>query len=552
MPEITACEAPVVEIPAQVPAGEVEDYGATVSLEDLPCWEEPVILAPEVPAVSEILEVLPWDEPVEEIQPQVPAWEEEYEKTVAVWPEDPVTELPAMPEIPVWDEPVEENQTQVPAWEEEYEKTAAVWPEDPVTEIPAMPEIPVWDEPVEENQTQVPNWEEEYEKTVAVWPEDPVTELPAMPEIPVWDEPVEEIQPQVPNWEEEYEKTVAVWPEDPVTELPVMPEIPVWEEPTVEIQPQAPAGEVEDYGATVSLEDLPSWDEPVILAPEVPAVSEILEVPSWEESVEEIKLQEDIVELQPLAASAEPGDYERTMAVFPIPEVAELDGDSGKTEFSRRENLAEVPDCEAGQTLAVMREEPRSEDTTGKYSLFPPDWEEPVKPVATTEPERPVRQEQIIREPHRAVSVPVKPRQATAAPVDIKVPEVPDYGRSMSAEVCDFTLRQQWNWLQRLNEVIPTLRLGTEPSCVDFPLTLANMKAAGDMRITVKQIAVRVGIILAITNLENAITCEDDSKLRAAAQILTAYGKMVTGRQAEAIRMTVRYLGVRVAELKMQ
>jgi hypothetical protein len=393
---------------------------------------------------------------------------------------------------------------------------------------------------------------------------------------------------------------------------------------------------VEDYGATVSVAEALSWDEPAPPVPEMKAEPEVSawDVPSWDTpavSIPEVKAEPDtgkipawdvpVSEIRSRPVSEEAGDYEKTMAVFTEPESpVKVQEDEDRTVFSRRAKPEPAPVEE--QTVAVVRTpaEPEPVEITGKDTLFPPKWLEPeltARPVISQEPAAPVRPvppvdvrtepvrrpepvkpavpvaapvESVRRpepvkpaapvaapaapvrrpepvkpaapaaapvaapspQPPRGPAIAVKPKPATPTPVDMKTPEVPDYGRSLSAEECDFTLIQQWNWLDRISKVIPTLRMGTEPSCVDFPLTIKNMKAAGDMRITVRQVAMRVGTMLSITNLENAITCEDVEMLRATSQILTAYGKMVSGRQADAIRMTVRYLGVRVAELKMR
>lgn len=355
-----------------------------------------------------------------------------------------------------------------------------------------------------------------------------------MAAVPEWNLP----QPEVPA--EDYERTVPSF---------VSPEWEVHqrnENAVVEIQAQIPAAAAEDYERTVPVFEVPEWEPEPFLTEPVAAVPEISAAPDPEKTV--------------FSGAV------RQMAPAVLPE-----------EEMTRPVAAEEPEQKAAEP-----EEPWP--ITGKDTLYPPDYveaeEKPVprepevvrppaqkaepakaappaavkqpEPVKAAPPVEVKRPEPPAAVPRKATSIPVKPKPATPTVVDMKTPEVPDFGRSMSSEICDFSVRQQWNWLGRLHDVIPTLRMGTEPACVDYPLTLRNMQAAGDMRITVRRVAMGVGTILSITNLENAITCEDITKLREASQILTAYGKMVSGRQADAIRMTVRYLGVRVAELQMR
>lgn len=499
--EIPEWDPNVPEIPSPVPS-----YDRYALAEELPAWE------PDVPAM-----------PVELPEPLAP---------VTSWaqPEAPVTEVPSwIPEIPA----------------EDYERTVAVF------------EIPEWEPDVPEKVPSVPvapavQWPE---------PEDPVMEIPSrIPESPAEDDERTAAAFEVPAWEPELLPMVH-WPEpvDPMPEEILMAAVPVTNLP----QPEESA---EAYERTVPSFAIPEWEA------DVPAIP-----------VESDQQSEDaVVEIPAQISSAPVDDYERTVPVFEVPEwepepVPGSDPEMTVFSGSARQPVSAAP-LEDEKTRPVMETEPEQKSAvteevwpiTGRDTLRPPAYMEaeekpvPKEPAAVIKPVQkpesvkaapPVAAklpEQPAPAPRKATSIPVKPKPATPTVVDMKTPEVPDFGRSISSETCDFSVRQQWNWLGRLHEVIPTLRMGTEPACVDYPLTLRNMEAAGDMRITVKRVAMGIGTLLSITNLENAITCEDISKLREAAQILTAYGKMVNGRQADAIRMTVRYLGVRVAELQMR
>lgn len=524
---------PVMEIPDI----REDDYERTVPVFDIPEWDPNV---PEFAPPAPHEPLMRWPEPEdpdpEEIrmavvpaayQPQPEAPADAYERTVAAF------------EIPEWD-------PDVPAVPEEVPTSAAPvahWPEpeDAVMEIPAqIPAALVEDYERTSAVYETPKWEPEEIPTSAVpivhWPEpeDPDPEEIRMAAVPA------AYQPQPEALADAYERTVPSF---------VSPE---WEthqqneNAVVEIPAQIPAATAEDYERTVPVFEVPEWEQEPLRTEPVAAVPEVLAAPDPEKTV--------------FSGAV------RQMAPAVLPE-----------EEMTRPVAAEEPDQKPAEP-----EEPWP--ITGKDTLYPPDYveaeEKPVprepevvippvqkaepakaappaavkqpEPVKAAPPVESKRPEPPASAPRKATSIPVKPKPATPTVVDMKTPEVPDFGRSISSEICDFSVRQQWNWLGRLHDVIPTLRMGTEPACVDYPLTLRNMQAAGDMRITVRRVAMGVGTILSITNLENAITCEDITKLREASQILTAYGKMVSGRQADAIRMTVRYLGVRVAELQMR
>ena len=544
--------------PATMPAQPVEDYGRTEPIYDYPQWDEPAPV-PNQAAVEDyapteaVLDYPQWDEPA-----LMPAWgEADYAPTEAVFAEPDLEEedwlavareasaamaqeqqYPLKEELPAWDMESPEVTAPAQSMEADYAPTVAavaapVWEETAPVQV-------VEDYPPTESDYTAPQWEEPAIEPAPVVEDDYAPTVAAVA-APVWEEiaPVQVVEDYLPTesdytapqWEEPEPEPAPVMEEDytptEAVELPEEDWLAVAREATAAMAQEQPASEAERYQL---MEELPDWDmeipeetAPVQNAPEdyAPTVA-VFEEPVWEETAP--AWNDPPAETAPASGERE-GDDSPTAAVLEQPQWEEPEPPAPAAEEPRQErrivpSLNEDDPC---VRYVDSPEEGRRTAVTGEGMEFPPAR---------------------MKEYQAPAAAPVRAAMQQA-------PKVPDFGRTISAERCDFTLRQQWSWLARLNAVIPTLRLGTEPACVDYPLTIRNMEAAGDMRITVKRVAMGIGTMLSITNLENAVVCTDVDKLRDAAQILTAYGKLVTGRQEAAIRMTIRYLGVRVAELEM-
>lgn len=107
---------------------------------------------------------------------------------------------------------------------------------------------------------------------------------------------------------------------------------------------------------------------------------------------------------------------------------------------------------------------------------------------------------------------------------------------------CDHTEQQQRQWLETLNSVIPTIRLGGGAACVDYVLQPQVMEQLGGIEPAVKQVAWRISRMLSITNLEKAITTRDYRQLQEACMVLQQYEDLLTEADVEPVRRALSYL----------
>ena len=94
---------------------------------------------------------------------------------------------------------------------------------------------------------------------------------------------------------------------------------------------------------------------------------------------------------------------------------------------------------------------------------------------------------------------------------------------------CDFTVQQQREWLRVLNKTIDTIMLGETPISMDYELTPSKLAEAGNMLNTVGRIAIGVGIMLSITNMEKALNTDSFEDLVRTYCILDTYSEMLLG-----------------------